>query len=294
MHNSRILVVDDDRSNCVILSKLLSSQGYRVDWADNGQAALALAEQQPYGLVLLDYRMPEMDGVELYRRLRLIQPDLIGVFQTAFAKIEVIYAAIEAGAERVLAKPVDSRELLPLVERLVGNPLPASTHDPEPSIPSSAAESFSESAVPVASAEADETPLPMDLEQRMAHYAAAGREAIEGRLRELEAEKTETGAARAREVNAAMYAILGLSLGAAMTRKWMWIVTAATGGFLLQQAMQGTCLPIEMLRRLKQRPEKDLERERYALKALRGDFRDVSTAGDPQSAAKSVLRAVLR
>ena len=44
--------------------------------------------------------------------------DLVGVFQTAFAKIEVIYAAIEAGAERVLAKPVDSRELLPLVERL--------------------------------------------------------------------------------------------------------------------------------------------------------------------------------
>jgi CheY-like chemotaxis protein len=99
---------------------LLSDQGYEVDIASDGEAALDLLGDHPYDLVVLDYQMPGMNGVELFRAARQVQPELVGVFLTAYADISTIFPAMDAGVERVLAKPVDSRELLPVVEHFVG------------------------------------------------------------------------------------------------------------------------------------------------------------------------------
>jgi two-component system response regulator (stage 0 sporulation protein F) len=115
-----LLVVDDDRGNCAVLSTVLSGQGYAVDVAHNGADALRLAEEKQFLLAILDYEMPGMDGVELYRHIREIQPDLVAVFLTAYTTIDHVYAAVESGAERVLSKPVDFGVLIPLIEELVG------------------------------------------------------------------------------------------------------------------------------------------------------------------------------
>jgi CheY-like chemotaxis protein len=120
MPPARLLVVDDERGQCELVKKLLSDQGYEVDVADGGEAALELLETNAYELVVLDYQMPGMNGVELFRAARLVQPELVGVFLTAYADISTVFPAMDAGVERVLAKPVDSRELLPLVEKFVG------------------------------------------------------------------------------------------------------------------------------------------------------------------------------
>jgi CheY-like chemotaxis protein len=120
--STNILIVDDDRSSCEIISKILSLRGYRVDVAYDGPTALELVQKKTYGLALIDYRMPGMDGVELYRRIRQMAPDVVGVFVTGFPTIDTVYPAIAVGVERVIAKPAGSNELIQVIEEFVGKP----------------------------------------------------------------------------------------------------------------------------------------------------------------------------
>jgi DNA-binding response OmpR family regulator len=98
---------------------LLKDRGFSVDVACDGAVALDLLGQNDYAIAVLDYQMPGMDGVELFRRAREVRPDLKGVFLTAFPNINTVFPAIEAGVERVLAKPADVRELIPVMETLL-------------------------------------------------------------------------------------------------------------------------------------------------------------------------------
>jgi DNA-binding NtrC family response regulator len=111
-----ILVVDDDPDVCFLMAKLLSVWGYEVDTAHNGRAALQFVEQRRYGIAVIDYQMPGMNGVDLFRRMRRARPELSAVFLTGFPTIDVVYPAIEAGVLRVLPKPADFQELLPILE----------------------------------------------------------------------------------------------------------------------------------------------------------------------------------
>ena len=120
--NGRILVVDDDRGTCHFISKVLSSRGWQVDTAADGEEAIKLASQHLYNLALLDYVMPGLNGVELFRRVSELQPDIVGAFITAHAQIDTVYPAVAAGIEAVLAKPVSADELVALVDELVGQP----------------------------------------------------------------------------------------------------------------------------------------------------------------------------
>lgn len=120
MATNRVLVVDDDRSVSHVVASILADRGYVVDVADDGDSALKLVAENSYVLAVLDYQMPGMDGVELFRRARERQPELVGIFLTAYANLDTVFPAIDAGIERVLAKPPSRGELLPLVEELIG------------------------------------------------------------------------------------------------------------------------------------------------------------------------------
>jgi hypothetical protein len=91
---------------------------------------------------------------------------------------------------------------------------------------------------------------------------------IARRLRELDA---EWDIERALEANAATLALSGASLAFFQDRRW-GLVPMVVGGFLLQHALQGWCPPLPVLRRLGFRTRAEIDRERYALKAVRGDF----------------------
>ncbi len=117
-----ILLVDDDPDSCAAAAKLLWAWGYQADVAHDGPTALKLADDRPYSLAIIDYKMPGMNGVELFQQLHDLQPSLKGVFLTGFATIDVVFPAIESGVLRVLQKPVDFKELMPIIEEYVGLP----------------------------------------------------------------------------------------------------------------------------------------------------------------------------
>ncbi len=112
-----ILLVDDERDACNMLAKLLSAWDYQTDVAYDGQAALQLLEQKRFGVAIIDYMLPGMNGVELIRRMREAQPDIAGVFLTGFTTIDVVYPAIEAGILHVMSKPADFKELVPILDK---------------------------------------------------------------------------------------------------------------------------------------------------------------------------------
>jgi DNA-binding NtrC family response regulator len=116
-----ILIVDDDADAGEMMSKLLSACGFQADVARDGFKALELAEDKQFGIAIIDYRMPGMNGVELFRRLRDLRPDLAAVFLTGYPTIDVVYPAIEAGIIRVLSKPADFQELVPILEEYLGS-----------------------------------------------------------------------------------------------------------------------------------------------------------------------------
>lgn len=122
MATPSLLVVDDDHDTCASMSDVLVDLGYEVNTANDGLAALKLVEQNPYQLALLDYRMPGMNGLELFHRIRQVRPALPTVFVTAFAATETMEAAKAAGVRRVLSKPINFGELIPVIQETVGKP----------------------------------------------------------------------------------------------------------------------------------------------------------------------------
>jgi CheY-like chemotaxis protein len=111
-----ILVVDDDKNTRTYVAKILSGKNWHVDTAADGQTALSLVKNNSYNAVVLDYCMPGIDGVEVCRRIKEIQPDTREVFLTGYATIHTISLAFEAGADRLLAKPINPQELIHVLE----------------------------------------------------------------------------------------------------------------------------------------------------------------------------------
>lgn len=121
-------------------------------------------------------------------------------------------------------------------------------------------------------------------EQNVRRVAAEGAAAIERRLRELD---QEWDIERTLETNAATAVLLGVTLGATIDRRF-FIFPAVVAGFLLQHAVQGWCPPVPLFRRLGFRTQSEIDEEKYALKAIRGDFRGITKKRD----ALPVLNAV--
>ncbi len=117
-----ILLVDDNPDACAMSAKLLWAWGYQADVAYNAATALQLAEQKPYALAIVDYRLPDMDGVELFRHMRELRSDLAGILLTGYSSSDVVDPAMQAGILRILTKPVDFKELMPIIQEFVGAP----------------------------------------------------------------------------------------------------------------------------------------------------------------------------
>jgi two-component system response regulator HydG len=119
---ARIIVVDDEVGMCEFLRYLLEGEGYRVDYAHSGIEALeklkAKLETDPFDLVLADIRMPGMDGLELLRNVKEVDPDIVFVVMTGFASLETAIKVIKYDGYDYLVKPFDDTDkILAVVEK---------------------------------------------------------------------------------------------------------------------------------------------------------------------------------
>jgi hypothetical protein len=126
--------------------------------------------------------------------------------------------------------------------------------------------------VPQSTAAAINDEIRHQMEERVARCATAGPETINRRLAALD---EEWDIERTLEANAAALTAVGSALAVFYNRRFA-VLPLMVGGFLLQHAVQGWCPPLPVLRRLGFRTQSEIEEERYALKALRGDFRRAS------------------
>jgi two-component system, NtrC family, response regulator AtoC len=108
----RILIVDDEEMQRKLLEGFLSKQGYDVITAANGQEALAHFKELPIQLVLLDHRMPDMNGDEVLKRMKAINPFFYCIMITAFGTVQTAVEVMKLGAGDFIEKPVDLKALL--------------------------------------------------------------------------------------------------------------------------------------------------------------------------------------
>jgi len=121
---ARILLVDDDPMVTQLITDMLSLDGYDVETAPNGIAALEKVQGRPYDLILTDLHMPELDGAGLYRELtrRQARPPRKIIFLTGTAGDSEAHRLVQETGLPVLQKPFNVVELLELVRKTLGAP----------------------------------------------------------------------------------------------------------------------------------------------------------------------------
>jgi DNA-binding response OmpR family regulator len=108
---ARVLVVDDEPNVRSALTRSLALLGYRADAASSGYEALGMLQRTPYDLMVLDLRMPGMDGVEVMQRSRQLRPDLLVIVLTGHATLDSAIAAVKSHAIDYLLKPASLHDL---------------------------------------------------------------------------------------------------------------------------------------------------------------------------------------
>jgi len=118
--NWPILVVDDEEVMCESMAAWLREDGYRVDTAPNGQAALDLAKVTDYAICFIDLKMPGgMDGIETMMEVRRIRPEASVIIITAYATVDTAIQAMKEGAQEYIVKPCNPQEISMLVSRIM-------------------------------------------------------------------------------------------------------------------------------------------------------------------------------
>lgn len=123
MNPPRILVVDDNVCLGENLVEILDGEGYKADYFERPREALRVLSAGRYDAALLDIRMPDMDGVELYRAIKAIDPALPAIAMTAWSGDERVRAALHEGVVAVFPKPVNAAILLSRLENVVSGEL---------------------------------------------------------------------------------------------------------------------------------------------------------------------------
>lgn len=120
----RILIVDDDRQMVRTLSDIVALHDWEVDGAYSGEAAVEAIRRHDYEAVLMDVRMTGINGVEAFKEMKEIRPNIRVILMTAFSAAEVIAEAEREGALRVLPKPVVLPSLLEMLEEVAHDATP--------------------------------------------------------------------------------------------------------------------------------------------------------------------------
>ncbi|KKN09034.1 hypothetical protein LCGC14_1050610 [marine sediment metagenome] len=118
---NRILIIDDDIGMTETLSDILSDMDYITDTVNEGYKGIDMIRKNSYDLVLLDIKMPVINGVETYKKIKDIIPSLKVIMMTAYSVEELVEEAINEGAFGIIYKPINIKNLLAIIEKLLRN-----------------------------------------------------------------------------------------------------------------------------------------------------------------------------
>lgn len=114
----KILVVDDEDILRISIGDDLKEKGYDVSLSKSPSLALNLLEKEMFEMVLVDYKMPEMNGLELLKRIKKMQPECSVIVMTAFGTIQMAVKAMKLGAQDYITKPFSNEELILIFKRI--------------------------------------------------------------------------------------------------------------------------------------------------------------------------------
>lgn len=113
--SEKVLIVDDEENMRKTLADILEDEGYQVSTAATGEEAVAICEKNEHGIILMDVRMPGIDGVEAFRRIRRHQEGVRVILMSAYSVDALKEAALDEGAIAFLSKPLDLEKVVGLV-----------------------------------------------------------------------------------------------------------------------------------------------------------------------------------
>jgi two-component system response regulator HydG len=117
---ANILVVDDHPSTALIVALILECEGYAVATARDGLEAVERVKASPFDVILMDIRMPRMDGLTAYREIKAIRPQVAVILMTAYAVEEQVQEALREGIREIVRKPLDFERVISLIEEHKG------------------------------------------------------------------------------------------------------------------------------------------------------------------------------
>jgi len=113
---TKILVVDDDKEFCTSMADILEVKGYEVESENSGAQAIAKVKEKSFDVILMDIKMPVMNGVEAFKQIKKISPKTAVIMVTAYSVEDLIKEALAEGAFGVLRKPLDIDKLIEQIE----------------------------------------------------------------------------------------------------------------------------------------------------------------------------------
>ncbi len=119
MESKSVLVVDDEKNIRFTLCESLEPLGLEIDTAINGEEALEKLKEKNFGLILLDLRMPGMNGMEVLKQISKLRPDIRVIIITAHGTIDTAVEAMKLGAVDFIQKPFAPKEIRQLVSRVI-------------------------------------------------------------------------------------------------------------------------------------------------------------------------------
>src|SRR4030042_5315330 len=119
MEKAKILIAEDEKAQRDLLEGFLKKEGFSVEAAANGREAVQKLKEDFFDIGVIDYKMPELDGLQTLREIRRLYPDLPIVMMTAYGTVETAVAAMKEGALDYLTKPIDLADILLMLQKVI-------------------------------------------------------------------------------------------------------------------------------------------------------------------------------
>lgn len=116
VESAKVLIVDDDVEFAYSLKDVLETEGYELESVNSGEEAISEIEKNPFDVILMDVKMPILNGVETFKKIKNISPKTPVIMITAFSFEDLIGEAMREGAFGILYKPLDFKRLIEIID----------------------------------------------------------------------------------------------------------------------------------------------------------------------------------